>query len=207
MASRGATNPSTTTLTHQPHSTRVYHHTIIVQPNTVNREGRAGEGGNIDTEQVGSKGRGGGGRRRIWSYNEKNNLVYAHVSDRCLHDDTIHNHKTFSLSSKPRFHWERRRDKTNGGRAGGAETSMRAASCSQHQHGGCWNRHEKQVSSLAESCWAPWLFHRFQPFPPQWAGFLWRICSAKVLSTLIIFTSDAFCIIIPFYNMNLSQTH
>lgn len=59
MASRGATNPSTTTRTHQPHSTRVYHHTIIVQPNTVNREGRAGEGGNIDTEQVGSKGREG----------------------------------------------------------------------------------------------------------------------------------------------------
>lgn len=38
MASRGATNHNTATLTHQPHSTRVYYHTTILQPNTVNRD-------------------------------------------------------------------------------------------------------------------------------------------------------------------------
>lgn len=40
MASRGATNHNTTTLTHRPHSTRVYYHTTIFQPNTVNRDNK-----------------------------------------------------------------------------------------------------------------------------------------------------------------------
>lgn len=40
MASRGATNHNTTILTHRPHRTRVYYHTTILQPNTVNRDNR-----------------------------------------------------------------------------------------------------------------------------------------------------------------------
>lgn len=59
IASRGATNHSTTTLTHQPHSTRVYYHTTIFQPNTVNREYLGREAvGNVNMEQVE-----GGGQR------------------------------------------------------------------------------------------------------------------------------------------------
>lgn len=53
IASRGATNHSTKTLTHQPHSTRVYYHTTIFQPNTVNREYLEWEAvGNVNMEQV-----------------------------------------------------------------------------------------------------------------------------------------------------------
>lgn len=68
MASRGATHHSTTTLTHQPHSTRVYYHTTIFQPNTVNREDGGGGVSNVNMEQVeGSKVGKDGERRRIRS--------------------------------------------------------------------------------------------------------------------------------------------
>lgn len=117
MASRGATNHSTTTLTHQPHSTRVYYHTTTFQPNTVN--GGGGQQRLHGTGRVKGRER-GAEKEEVIIERKKNSLVYAHACDRCLHDDTIDNHdKTFPLSSKPRFHREILQDKTNKGVGGG----------------------------------------------------------------------------------------
>lgn len=92
---------NTTTLTHRPHSTRVYYHTTIFQPNTVNGESKGCKQGSRAGAK-GKQGRRGRGRQREM----KNILTYAYVCDRCLHDTTTDNHHTtFSLSSKPSFHW------------------------------------------------------------------------------------------------------
>lgn len=120
---------NTTTLTHRPHSTRVYYHTTIFQPNTVNRESKGFKQGS----GAGAKGergqRGRGGRQQEM----KDILTYAYVCDRCLHDTTTDNHHTtFSLSSKPSNHWKvLGADKQRGPlRKWGRPVSVKRTSCS-----------------------------------------------------------------------------
>lgn len=95
MALQGATDREhNKTLTQRPHSTRVYHHTTIFQPNTVNRDkkGWKCQDGRGRGEQDGKRGRGEGEE----GHKMKHTLTYAYVCDWCVHNNTIDNHHRHS---------------------------------------------------------------------------------------------------------------
>lgn len=186
---------NTTTLTHRPHSTRVYYHTTIFQPNTVNGERKGFKQGSRAGSEEGSGGRRGrGGRQREM----KHILTYAYVCDRCLHDTTTDNHHTtFSLSSKPSFHCRVQGDGKAEGSAREVGTSVGGTSCSQHKRKMAVfrrnkkKRSKKQANLLINSHEASWIFNRcslihpgieaaISSSPTRGDDLVRRICSAKV---------------------------
>lgn len=178
-------NPSTTTLTHQPQSTRVYHHTIIVQPNTVNREGRAA----ILTRNRWGQRAGKEGDHRMKKTISSTLTLATDVYTTTPSTTTRHSHCLLNLDSTEKD-------------GGIKQTGLGRGSRDIHEGGILFStptrRLLKSTREAGQSCWASRLFtdsnRSSHSGPHRFEESVLRQFSALSL----FFTSDAFCIIISF---------